>query len=147
MRFMALLLLFSILASGAVAQTAVGRQLRKPTVRIAHAYGIDDWSAVMVGSINPNGLDTHWHFQLGTTKAYGLLLADVSQERPFDGSRRVKVEEAVECLAPATTYHFRIVAKSKAWKTYGPDQTFTTKRQQGSEAGVYDECPGGKALS
>src|SRR4051794_25232899 len=116
MRVIALSLLLSALAVGAAAQSAGARQSQKPIVRIAHASGIDDWSAVMRGNINARGLETSWRFQLGTTKAYGLPLAGISQERPLGGSRWNAVEEAVECLAPMTTYHFRIVARNKAGK-------------------------------
>jgi len=146
MRFIASLLLLLALGGAAGAQIVSARQSLKPIVRSAHASGIDDWSAVMRGNINPHGLETSWRFELGTTRAYGLPLPGVSVEKPLGGSRRIAVEEAVNCLAPTTTYHFRIVAKNKAGKTYGPDQTFTTKRQQGSETGVYERCPGHKPL-
>lgn len=146
MRVIALLLLLSALAGGAAAQSVSARQSLKPIVRSAHTYGIDDWSAVMHGIINPTGLETSWRSELGKTRAYGLPLSLGSREKPLGGSRRVTVEEAINCLAPMTTYHFRIVAKNKAGKTYGPDQTFTTKRPQGSEAGVYERCPGHEPL-
>jgi hypothetical protein len=94
----------------------------------------------MLGNIDPHGLETSWRFQLGTTRAYGLPIAEISQERSLGGSRWNVVEEAVNCLAPMTTYHFRIVARNKAGKTYGRDQTFTTKRWQGSEAEIYERC-------
>lgn len=146
-RVVASLLVLWALVGAAGAQEAGARQSQKPTVRSAHASGIDDWSAVLRGNINPHGLETSWRFQLGTTRAYGLPLSGASLEKSLGGTRRVAVEEAVNCLAPMTTYHFRIVARNRAGKTYGPDQTFTTKRQLGSEPGVYERCPGHKPLS
>jgi streptogramin lyase len=76
---------------------------QKPTVQRTRAYGVDDWSAVMEGSVNPRG---------------------------------------VNCLAPSTTYHFRLVAKNAAGKTYGPDHAFTTTPPLASSESVYARCPG-----
>ena len=33
---------------------------------------------------------------------------------------------ALTGLAPATTYHYRLLASNQAGRSYGPDQTFTT---------------------
>jgi hypothetical protein len=120
------------------------RQLRRPTILDTHAYGVDDWSAVIIGRIDPHGSPTVWHFQLGTTKSYGLHLAGTSLENPLRGDGREVVEEAVNCLAPETTFHFRLVATNSAGRTFGPDRTFTTKRATAPAAAVYRTCPEGK---
>ena len=131
---------FAAIPTVPVSSAAMNSQ--KPTAQRTKAYGIDDWSAVMEGAVNPHGLETIWYFQLGTTKAYGLHFAKVSLEEPIGGAGSSQVEEAVDCLAPSTTYHFRLVAKNSAGKTYGPDQSFTTTRPLGSSGSVYARCPG-----
>jgi hypothetical protein len=118
--------------------------LGRPTILKTFAYGVDDWSAVMGGKIDPHGAPTVWHFQLGTTKSYGLHLAGTSLENPLRGDGREVVEEAVNCLAPETTFHFRLVATNSAGRTFGPDRTFTTKRATAPAAAVYRTCPEGK---
>ena len=42
------------------------------------------------------------------------------------GSANVAVARAVTGLAPATTYHYRLVARSSGGTTYGADGLFTT---------------------
>ena len=91
----------------------------KPGVAIAGGFE-------MKGTVNPYGLDTKYHFEYGTTTAYGTSLpvpdADVGS-----GQSAVPVSQAVTGAQPSTTYHYRLVASNSA----GPpemsaDVTFTT---------------------
>ena len=81
------------------------------------------------GSIDPQGQATTYHFDWGTTTAYGSQapLADVSVGS--DSSEHA-VEQTLGELAPDTGYHFRVVASNcggcAEGTTYGPDETFTT---------------------
>jgi hypothetical protein len=139
------LLAFAVALSGTT-QTLGAAQSAKPTLRAAHAIAVEGSRALLLGSVNPRGLKTDWYFQLGTTKAYGLPLARTSLEDPLEGFGANAVEEVVSCLAPKTTYHFRLVARNKAGRSFGPDHSFKTKRLLVSSDAAYNLCPGHKPL-
>jgi hypothetical protein len=135
-----------VLMSAVPAHSLGAGHSSKPTLRATHAIAIGGSRAVLLGNVDPHGLNTAWYFQLGTTKAYGLPLPRASLEQPLEGHGANAVEEAVSCLAPKTTYHFRLVARNKAGKTYGPDHTFRTERLLGSPETAYGLCPGNEPL-
>jgi hypothetical protein len=80
-------------------------------------------SATLNGKVNPNDRDTTYHFQYGTTTAYGTKTAVTSAG---DEESWIAVSARVVGLQPETTYHFRLVAKSDEGTTGGADLTFTT---------------------
>lgn len=80
-------------------------------------------SATLAGMVNPQGADTHYMFQYGTSTAYGHTTA--TTDAGF-GSSGIAASRAVSGLAGATTYHDRLVAVSDAGTKYGLDRTFTT---------------------
>jgi PKD repeat protein len=88
-----------------------------------YTQGVGSRGATIAGGIYQNGLNTTWWIQYGTTSAYG------SQTAPADlgaGSAPVAVTGYLSGLAPATTYHYRLVAENSLGTTYGYDYTFTT---------------------
>lgn len=115
-----------------------------PTVRTAGVYGVSGSEVILVGRMDPNGPTTHWHFEVGTTRAYTANEPHTGTEDPFGGEGFVEVEEAFDCLAPRTRYHYRLVAVNGVGKTFGNDRTFRTKSQRGK--GNYRDCPHGKPL-
>lgn len=97
-----------------------------PEVEATGASGVEESSAVLNGSINPNGLQTTYYFEYGTTESYGsrvpLLVDGVA------GNERVSrsFSEAVSGLAPSTTYHYRLVAENAIGQIESADKTFAT---------------------
>jgi hypothetical protein len=87
------------------------------------ATSVGETGATLNGLVDPEGLETTYYFEYGTTTAYGSKTAEVSV-----GSGKGDVEEskAVTSLTASTTYHFRIVATNSKGTTTGPDQTFST---------------------
>jgi len=77
-------------------------------------------SAVLNGTVSPNGLTTTYHFEHGATTAYGLVTA--SRTTNADAS----VSETVGGLSADTTYHYRLVAANSSGTSYGPDRSFQT---------------------
>ena len=77
------------------------------------------------GAINPNGVDTHYHFEFGETTAYGKDLPEPDADIG-SGSSAVAVNQEVTGLEPKTTYHYRIVAENTEGPGESADQTFTT---------------------
>ena len=66
----------------------------------------------------PNGLDTTYWWQYGTTTGYGAA------DRPGRRRRRARRRPAsagLSGLAPGTTYHYRLVAQNADGTTYGYD--------------------------
>jgi hypothetical protein len=96
-----------------------------PAITIKPASSPTRTSATMSGSINPNGFETSYQFEYGTTTAYGSK-APALPKSIGSGSSPVNVSETVEGLAAETTYHFRLVSTNVKGTIKGPDQTFTT---------------------
>jgi hypothetical protein len=81
-------------------------------------------SATVTGSVDPEGAATGWVVQYGPTTAYGYetfsqTLAAVNEPLP--------VTVQISGLAPATLFHYRIVAYHGTVGSGGADQTFFTE--------------------
>ncbi|MFZ1993210.1 MAG: hypothetical protein WAU75_03810, partial [Solirubrobacteraceae bacterium] len=80
-------------------------------------------TATLVGGIYPNGLDTTYFWQYGTSTAYGR------QTTPQDigsGTAPVTAQASLTGLTPGVTYHYRLVATNSAGTDYGYDYTLAT---------------------
>jgi hypothetical protein len=95
----------------------------KPSVTTQAASSIVATTATLNGTVNPNGLSTTYHFDYGTTTAYGSQTTATSAG---SGTTASPVSAALSGLSSSTTYHFRLVATSSAGTSNGTDQTFTT---------------------
>ncbi len=99
------------------------------------------------GAINPNGLATTYHFQFGTTTAYGADLPE-PDESAGSGETAVPVSQEVTGLAPNTTYHYRVVAHNSDGTTPSLDQAFTTPPNPPSVVATpFAETAGGFSLN
>jgi hypothetical protein len=92
-----------------------------PSVVTEAATGIQESQATLHGSVNPNGLDTHYHFQYGTTTAYGSTTPEVDAGK---GTSPVAESASISNLEPGATYHFRILASNADGTSYGNDLSF-----------------------
>ena len=81
-------------------------------------------TAVLGGSVNPNGFSTRYRFEFGPTAAYGYQTAAVSAG---SGKSSISVTRTLAALQSGQTYHYRIVAYSSQGTTVGSDATFTTQ--------------------
>ncbi len=77
------------------------------------------------GAINPNSLATEYHFEFGTTTAYGTNLPETDASIGSGASAVPVAQEAIGLL-PSTTYHYRIVAGNSEGSGVSGDETFTT---------------------
>lgn len=87
------------------------------------ASGLSLTSATVTGVIDPRGEATSYHFDYGTTSAYGQSTStqSSSSDDPSVGSA------TLTGLNPGTTYHYRLVAGNPiVGTTDGQDATFTT---------------------
>lgn len=99
------------------------------------AATVSDGSALLHGSVNPNGLATSFYFQFGTTANYGEQTAPQSAG---SGTGAVSVTATLSGLAMDTTYHYRLVAAGPNGAiAIGGDQTFTTAGPAASRLGIF----------
>jgi len=94
-----------------------------PAATTGAAADVTRTTAALAGTVDPNGVSTSYHFEYGTTSAYGLVSAD-GDAGAGDGEQSVRV--AVDGLSPGTTYHYRLVAANADGGAEGADRTFRT---------------------
>ncbi|MBV8991458.1 MAG: hypothetical protein JO372_23095 [Solirubrobacterales bacterium] len=105
------------------AVTGVAQAASSPGVATGPASSIGDTSAVLHGSVNPNGRATNYYFQWGLTAAYG---ATGHLHSAGSGTVARAVTATATGLIPGTVYHYRIVAASRFGTSIGADRTFKT---------------------
>jgi hypothetical protein len=95
-----------------------------PTVVTANALNIATQNATLAGTVNPNGLETKYFFEYGTTTNYGSYTTTGSAGA---GTGAVAEYAPITGLTPGTTYYFRIVASNAIGETFGGPVAFTTQ--------------------
>jgi phosphodiesterase/alkaline phosphatase D-like protein len=98
-----------------------------PIVTPGGATSVATTSATLTGSVNPQGQSTTYHFEYGTTTAYGSRTPDASAG---SGTAAVNASASVAGLSPSTTYHYRLDATNAVGPKVGADRTFTTPATQ-----------------
>jgi hypothetical protein len=78
-------------------------------------------TATLTGTVDPNGEVRGYHFEYGTTTAYGTSTPTAASG---NGADPQTVTADLTGLAPATTYHFRLVADGAP--VPGLDRSFRT---------------------
>ena len=100
-----------------------------PEANTASATSVGSASAVLHGTVIPNGSETTYYFQYGTTNAYGAQTT--SRTTGID----LSVAETVTGLSATTTYHYRLAATNASGTSLGPDRTFQTTAASSSSSG------------
>jgi len=93
-----------------------------PVVSTGQAVGVAQNSATLTGTIDTQGLETVYEFDMGVDTSYGTRIFGDAGVEPGTNTYTFPLQG----LKPDTTYHFRIVATNTFGTTYGVDQTFTT---------------------
>jgi hypothetical protein len=94
-----------------------------PSATTRGAGAVSAGGARLNGVVDPNGQETSWHFDYGTSTGYG---SSTPARSAGSGTRSTGVSESISGLASGTTYHFRLVASNASGTTVGADQAFTT---------------------
>jgi hypothetical protein len=94
-----------------------------PSVQTGAAQSVGPSTATLTGTVDPRGRSTTFWFQYGTSTSYGKQTATQSAGSKA-GARGVSA--GLQGLVASTVYHYRLVAKSDAGTTVGPDATFQT---------------------
>ena len=97
-----------------------------PAITLDPATELTTTQANLNDTVNPNGSDTHYYFQYGTTASYGNTIPAYPGMDIGSGTSGIYCWNTIENLKPDTMYHFHIVAYNSGGTTEGPDQTFTT---------------------
>ena len=103
--------------------TLTTAKLPAPVVATGLATGVSTATAVLNGTVNPEGLATNYYFQYGTTSGYGHTTATHSAG---SGTSAAALSQSLSGLAARTTYHYRIVAVNAGGTVDGKDATFVT---------------------
>jgi hypothetical protein len=98
---------------------------KRPAVSTRGAQQVSYGSAILTGSLNPNGSDTSYYFQYGLTRQYGgqTAIADAGA-----GTHGLSVRLSIEGLQPLTVYHYRLIAVNGVGATIGGDRTLLTAK-------------------
>jgi hypothetical protein len=93
-----------------------------PTVTTKPATSVTETGATLNGMVDPNGAETKYYFEYGTTESYGSKTAELSAGT---GESSVEESAALTGLTLGTKYDFRIVATNVEGTSHGTNQTFT----------------------
>ena len=94
-----------------------------PVVSLGDATDLTTGSATLKGTIDPGDTDTTYHFEWGTTTNYGYSTTPAPLAA---GVGTTAVSAALPDLAPATTYHYRLVATNTGGTSVSDDATLHT---------------------
>ena len=92
---------------------------------------VSSTSALFNVQVNPGGAEATYHFEFGSSEAYGESVPVPAGDLGSETSGE-PVSVRVEGLSEATTYHVRVVASNLLGTVYGPDLTFTTQAVGGA---------------
>jgi hypothetical protein len=95
---------------------------RPPEATTSTATEVSQTQATLNGAVNPEGTDTHYYFQYGTTADYGSSTGSIDSG---SGVSTLSESAIVSGLQPGATYHYRLVASNSSGTSYGSDETFT----------------------
>jgi hypothetical protein len=117
------LLIASLSASAVIGGVAAAAS--SPSVSTGSATSIKSSSAVMRGTINPNGSSTTYYFSYGPAK--GIYTVNTAVKSIGSGTVPKTVEATASGLLPGTTYHFRLTATNRFGTSSGADRSLKTR--------------------
>jgi len=117
---------FSLLATATAALLlCASAQAAPPTVGSVTATDIQGVSALLKGTVDPEGLATTYRFEYSTAADFAGAIQTASA--PAGSVTEPRPARAViSGLSPSTTYHFRLVATNGSETTVSTPASFTT---------------------
>jgi hypothetical protein len=115
-----------VLAGTAVASATIAGVAfagSSPTAATGTATQVKQNSALLHGTVDPNGASTTYYFQWGLSTGYGVNGPALAAGA---GVKAKAVQQAVSGLVQGTTYHYRLVATNQFGSTFGADHAFKT---------------------
>ena len=92
--------------------------LQAPSVSTGPATAITVNSATLTGTVNPNGLDTHFYFLYATKSTLSGASQTPSQDLGSGATASI-ISANIAGLSTGTTYYFRVVASNSSGTTNG----------------------------
>jgi hypothetical protein len=96
-----------------------------PSLGTVSATNLQGVSALLVGSVDPEGLATTYRYEYSTSPSFAGSVKTSSSEAG-SGNDPVPARAALAGLHPDTTYHFRLVATNSSATATGAPGSFTT---------------------
>jgi len=112
-----------ILISLSCDNTTVYKPILVPSTFTDSAVVLSANTAILCGSVHPNGTSTKYYFEYGTTDSYETKLGE------HDGGNATSVlhvSDTVNTFRAGTLYHYRLVAFSDGGVVKGLDKMFVT---------------------
>ena len=117
------LLLLALLAAAVPAAASAQIPVATPPVATTGAVeAITQTGATLTGTVDRNDGATTYHFEYGTSPAYGLSTPETAI--PEGGTDPVTVKAPIAGLTRDTTYNYRLVATNPAGISRGANRTF-----------------------
>jgi hypothetical protein len=125
-------------AGGVLSSAPAALAVAPPVVEEEAVLDVAGTSATFQAKIDPEGSETTYRFEYGTSTAYGSNIP-VPDGLVGSGISGVAVSVHPQDLSSSTTYHYRVVAlvASRGETVFGGDATFTTQ-PAGSEFALPD---------
>jgi hypothetical protein len=96
--------------------------MASPIVETSAVSAVSASKATLRGKVNPESLETKYHFEYGVNTTYG---SSTTEEGAGEGMSSLAVSSSISGLTAGTAYHYRLVASNSAGVSYGPDMSFT----------------------
>jgi hypothetical protein len=106
-----------------------------PLIAEVRARDAGESSVTLEAQINPNGTPTTYRFEWGPTSDYGNAAPVELEPSIGEGHEANQATADLSGLAAASTYHYRVVARSGAFVSASPDQIFETLNSCGLPEG------------
>jgi len=90
-------------------------------------------STRLMGLVDPNGTETTYYFEYGTSPNYGQTTSSVDAG---SGTSNVSIGTVLSGLLSGQTYHYRLVAVNSLGSSYGQDASFTTDAAPSATTGI-----------
>ena len=117
---------FGTVRGGDVTFTTTAALPLAPVIGGVTASSVTQFTAALNGTLETSEGLVNYHFEYGTTTAYGSIAPVPDSYTPITGEM-ILVSQPVGGLQAGTTYHYRLVASSPGGtEVKGPDETFTT---------------------
>ena len=121
-------------------------QTATPLLSAESASEVGSSSALLSGTVGPEGARTRYWFEYGSTEALGQ--STPGGEVPAGTGEAKITPETISGLTPDTVYYYRLRAKNDWHEAFGATQTFTTASDSPTtpSGGSPTTSPGGSEL-
>ncbi len=106
------------------ASTGTATSGRKPIAQTTGFASVSSTTAVVVGTVDPEGLPTRYWFEYGTSLTFDRF---VDIRAAGGGTVEIGASGYLTGLKPSTEYYFRIGAENAKGRVYGSAHKFITE--------------------